>query len=92
MCSTRPENSAPARCNRARVDLDPLDAEDISLLQELIRRHQALTGSARAQQILDNWDSLLPKFVKVFPHEYKRVLRCEREAGTEREAGCPWVK
>jgi glutamate synthase domain-containing protein 3 len=69
-----------AGCNRASVDLEPLEAEDVSVVQELIRRHQALTGSARAQHILNNWDALLPKFTKVFPHEYKRVLRGNAEA------------
>ena len=68
-----------AGCNRASVDLEPLEAEDVSVVQELIRRHQALTGSARAQHILNNWDALLSKFTKVFPHEYKRVLRGNAE-------------
>jgi len=49
----------------------PTDAELIALL---IARHAELTGSPRAKWILDNWDTMLPKFVKVFPHEYKRVL------------------
>ncbi|MBP1622356.1 MAG: Glutamate synthase large chain, partial [Acidobacteria bacterium] len=70
-----------AGCNRASVDLDPLDAEDAALVRELIRRHQAMTGSARAQHILDDWGALLPKFTKVFPHEYRRVLNAEAEAG-----------
>ena len=29
----------------------------------------------RAREILDNWSSYLPKFVKVMPTDYKRVLR-----------------
>ena len=39
-----------------------------------------LTGSPRAKRILENWNSMLPKFVKVFPHEFKRVLTQERSA------------
>jgi glutamate synthase domain-containing protein 2/glutamate synthase domain-containing protein 1/glutamate synthase domain-containing protein 3 len=63
------------QCNRAGVDLEPvMDAEDIQLLEGLIRRHMDCTGSPRAQWILENWSRMLPKFVKVFPHEYKRVL------------------
>jgi glutamate synthase (NADPH) large chain len=63
------------RCNKAGVDLEPLfDQEDILLLQRLIRQHVEYTGSRRGQWILDNWSDALPKFVKVFPHEYKRVL------------------
>jgi len=64
----------PARCNRDGVDLEPLDAEDVSILRELIRRHLALTGSPRAGWILDRWEELIPKVVKVFPREYKRIL------------------
>ena len=67
------------RCNRASVDLEPLVAPpDIDLVQRLIARHADLTGSPRARWILENWDTLLPKFVKVFPHEYKRVLGIPR--------------
>ena len=39
-----------------------------------------LTGSPRAKWILENWDEMLPKFVKVFPHEYKRVLGVARDS------------
>ncbi|MHC5067274.1 MAG: glutamate synthase large subunit [Planctomycetota bacterium] len=63
------------RCNRAMVDLEQVeDQADLSTLKGLIEEHQAVTGSPRAAQILANWDSYLPKFVKVFPHEYRRVL------------------
>jgi glutamate synthase domain-containing protein 3 len=37
-----------------------------------------LTGSRRGQWILENWAEMLPRFVKVFPHEYKRVLGISR--------------
>jgi glutamate synthase domain-containing protein 2/glutamate synthase domain-containing protein 1/glutamate synthase domain-containing protein 3 len=73
------------RCNHSGISLDPLQPDDISTLQELIRRHLALTGSPRAQTILDNWDSLLPKFVKVFPNEFKRVLQMANEADQQEE-------
>ena len=36
------------------------------------------TEADQAQWILENWDTVLPKFVKVFPHEYKRVLGAPR--------------
>lgn len=74
-------------CNRAGVDLDPLDDEDITLLKNLIHRHHALTGSPRAQHILDNWESLQPLFIKVFPQEYKKALASIADANrTKREA------
>jgi glutamate synthase domain-containing protein 3 len=39
-----------------------------------------LTGSPRARWVLENWAALLPMFVKVFPHDYKRVLAQTRPA------------
>jgi glutamate synthase domain-containing protein 3 len=36
------------------------------------------TGSPRAIYVLENWTDLIGKFVKVFPHEYKRVLGVPR--------------
>ncbi|HTD44570.1 MAG TPA: glutamate synthase large subunit, partial [Bryobacteraceae bacterium] len=69
------------RCNRASVDLEPLeDEKDIETLRYWIARHAEETGSPRANWILENWDSMLPKFLKVFPHEYKRVLGVPRKA------------
>jgi glutamate synthase domain-containing protein 2/glutamate synthase domain-containing protein 1/glutamate synthase domain-containing protein 3 len=68
-----------AYCNRAEVDLEQIsDPKDIQLLHRLISRHGELTGSAQAKWILQNWESMLPKFIKVFPHEYKRVLGVPR--------------
>jgi glutamate synthase domain-containing protein 2/glutamate synthase domain-containing protein 1/glutamate synthase domain-containing protein 3 len=72
---------AERRCNRAAVDLEPVTAEDITLLFNLIEKHFDLTGSPRAKWVLENWDSMLEKFIKIFPHEYKRVLLAARGAG-----------
>ena len=67
------------RCNRSEVDLEPVsNQKDIDLLYQLIARHGELTGSTQAKWIIGNWESTLPKFVKVFPHEYKRVLGIPR--------------
>jgi glutamate synthase domain-containing protein 3 len=41
-------------------------------------KHAALTSSPRAKWILQNWSEVLPRFIKVFPHEHKRVLGRER--------------
>jgi glutamate synthase (ferredoxin) len=61
------------------VDLEPVtDSADITLLHRLISRHGEFTDSPQAKWILQNWDAMLPKFVKVFPHEYKRVLGIPR--------------
>uniref|UniRef100_A0A450S421 Glutamate synthase [NADPH] large chain n=1 Tax=Candidatus Kentrum sp. FW TaxID=2126338 RepID=A0A450S421_9GAMM len=47
---------------------------DALRLGMLIERHVHHTGSTRGQMILDNWEEYLPKFVKVMPMEYRRVL------------------
>jgi glutamate synthase (NADPH) large chain len=70
---------ASVKCNRASVDLDVLEEKDVEDLRYWIVRHAEHTGSRRANWILDNWDRLLPKFWKVFPHEYKRVLGVRRQ-------------
>jgi glutamate synthase (ferredoxin) len=67
------------RCNRAEVDLEPVtDPTDIDRLYQLIARHSELTGSTQAKWIIENWETTLPKFIKVFPHEFKRVLGIPR--------------
>jgi glutamate synthase domain-containing protein 3 len=67
------------RCNLESVDLEPLlDDRDIQIVRDLVARHAELTGSPRAKFVLDNWDEVLPRFIKVFPHEYKRVLGISR--------------
>src|SRR5689334_390189 len=65
---------AERRCNRAAVDLEAVTDDDAALLWRLIKRHVEYTGSPRGQSILENWDNMLEKFIKIFPHEYKRVL------------------
>lgn len=76
------------RCNTDQVALESVsvamppqpgevrhrDVADEVLLRALIERHAELTGSANAKKILSDWDSSLKKFVKVFPHEYRRAL------------------
>jgi glutamate synthase domain-containing protein 3 len=47
---------------------------DEAILKGVIERHARLTGSRRAQEILDNWTAYRGRFVKIFPKEYKRAL------------------
>ncbi|KAL7106940.1 hypothetical protein ACP275_06G023100 [Erythranthe tilingii] len=63
------------RCNLELVDLDPVEEEeDILTLRMMIQQHQRHTGSQLAKEVLANFDSLLPKFIKVFPRDYKHIL------------------
>ena len=69
------------RLNSQMVDVDRVtDAEDAAALRALIQRHAELTGSAKAQRILDAWATALPKFARVIPKDYKRVLACLKRA------------
>jgi glutamate synthase domain-containing protein 3 len=47
---------------------------DEIILKALVEKHFRLTGSARAQMLLDQWERSRAAFVKVFPHEYRRAL------------------
>jgi len=63
------------RCNRELVGLETLaDPDEIELVWKLIQRHGTYTGSERAAKILGDWRNYVPKFVKVMPQDYKRVL------------------
>ena len=63
-------------CNHSMVDLEPVvEPADLETLKGMISRHRRFTGSAVAERVLRNWEALLPKFVKVMPVDYRRVLR-----------------
>ena len=63
------------RVNAQMVDLgtvtDPAEAAE---LRRLIERHHSHTGSELARRVLDGWDEMLPKFVRVIPRDYQRML------------------
>ena len=73
------------RCNTGMVDLESLeDPAEIDLVQTLIMKHAAATGSTHAQRLLSDWGGLQQKLVKIMPREYKRALAQQaREAATE---------
>ena len=62
------------------VGLEQLDESDAVTLKGMIERHAELTGSSRATMLLINWKNALPKFVKVMPMDYKRVLQALERA------------
>ena len=65
----------PSLCNTEMVALEPVESqEDIATLRRLLANHLRYTGSAPAERVLANWDDILPKFIKIMPHDYKRVL------------------
>jgi glutamate synthase domain-containing protein 3 len=62
------------------------DAEDVATLQRLIEKHVQYTGSPLGRRMLENWTDSLRAFVKVFPHEYKRVLQASKTSHVMRMA------
>ncbi len=72
------------RCNKAAVDLEPIfEPDDVKLLESLMRKHVAFTNSPLAARILEGWPESLKHFVKVFPHEYKRILAAKKTKPAE---------
>ena len=64
-----------------RVDvMSDMTRFDAERLHQLIENHARYTNSARAREILENWESFLPKFRKVMPVEYRRALRELKES------------
>jgi glutamate synthase (NADPH/NADH) large chain len=73
-------NDFASLCNQEMVDLDPVDASDINLLQNMLSAHYEKTGSAVAKFILADLDNQLKNFIKVFPRDYKKVLATKKVA------------
>lgn len=76
------------RCNLSSIDLETIaeGSEDENELKGLIEEFYEATSSTRAREILDDWENMLPKFVKVFPVEYKKALG-RMHNGDSHEAG-----
>jgi glutamate synthase domain-containing protein 2/glutamate synthase domain-containing protein 3 len=76
------DGSFPSRVNPETVDLDPLSAEDLETVQRMVRRHFQYTRSKKADDVLRKWETWAPRFVKVFPKDYKRALSDRIAAGS----------
>jgi glutamate synthase (ferredoxin) len=62
-------------CNPEMVSLEAIEDEDeIALVRRMIERHVQYTRSTLGRRILDAWQELLPRFVRVVPNDYRRVL------------------
>ncbi|TMJ27175.1 MAG: glutamate synthase subunit alpha, partial [Alphaproteobacteria bacterium] len=77
----------PGRPRQRSVDVEDNGMGDVlrfdaERLRILVERHQLRTGSARARELLEDWDQALPRFVKVMPRDYKRALLQARERAT----------
>jgi glutamate synthase (NADPH/NADH) large chain len=67
--------------NRGMVELSGLESiEDETFVKNTIRQHIYWTGSAYAQEILDNWPAERDRFIKILPVEYKLALQKQKVA------------
>lgn len=75
------EGTFKKRCNSEALNLLPVEEDkDAQQLRQLIENHYNATISPLAQYVLENWESCLPMFIKVFPEEYRQALvRLEKE-------------
>ncbi|HEY2146491.1 MAG TPA: glutamate synthase subunit alpha, partial [Pirellulales bacterium] len=70
----------PRLVNREMVELEEPTSEDLDYIHSMVRRHIEYTGSTRGQYVIENWDRLVGKFVKIMPTDYKRALAEMRKA------------
>jgi glutamate synthase domain-containing protein 3 len=70
------ERVLAGRVSKAMVDLEPLGAEDESLVRALVEEHVGHTRSARGKSVLATWAKR--RFVKVMPHEWRRILQLRK--------------
>jgi glutamate synthase (ferredoxin) len=71
----------PQRVNAQMVGIEKVEEKkEIAALRAMIQKHFDYTKSEKAKAVLANWDQMLPKFVKVMPKDYKRMLACIERA------------
>jgi glutamate synthase (NADPH/NADH) large chain len=77
-----PDGVFERRVNAEMVALEPIggDAEE---LRGLVVRHHAFTDSAVAARLLARWDEAVDEFVRVMPHDYRRVMSVMSAAEAE---------
>ena len=74
------EGDFDRHCNMDMVELTLVESEaDVSELRGILETHLKETGSRKAAEILDDWESYLPRFIKVMPVGYKLILEKESE-------------
>ena len=82
-----PENKFTENCNMGMIGLEKLvEKQEITNLKLYIEQHVKHTDSAVGAGILGHWDVEYKKFVKVFPHDYKRVLIENKRTLTDDDA------
>jgi glutamate synthase (NADPH/NADH) large chain len=75
-----PKNQLKANINLQMVELEKPSAEDLALVQSLVKKHYQETGSDVAETLLAAWDQHQGEFVLVMPVDYKKVLLAQKAA------------
>jgi glutamate synthase (NADPH) large chain len=75
-----PRHTFADRVNYEMVELEPLELDDREWLLEIVQRHRALTDSELADRLLADWEFEIPRFRKVMPRDYRRVVDVMRAA------------
>ena len=69
------KNDLYRRLNKEMVSFeDVTNKYDVLELKSMIQEHVAWTGSARGKEILEHFGEYLPKFKKIMPHDYRRMM------------------
>jgi glutamate synthase (ferredoxin) len=69
-----------SHCNTELVRLERLQGEEAAQVRRLVQRHREHTGSQRAAQVLEHWEEMEFRFVKVMPEDYRRMLEAVARA------------
>jgi glutamate synthase (ferredoxin) len=76
------EGEFAEQVNLETVALDPLQGSDLDAIRELVCKHAEYTGSEKAMKVIENWNEISPKFVKVLPKDYKRAQEERLKVGS----------
>ena len=69
------ESDLYMKLNKELVEIGAVtDKYDVMELKNIISDHVAYTNSEIGKMILDNFGEYLPKFKKIIPHEYKKMM------------------
>lgn len=63
------------RLNKSLVSFEEVTNKyDVQELKSMIQEHVAYTNSKKGKEILDHFGEYLPKFKKIMPHDYRRMM------------------
>ena len=82
-------NALYRNLNKGQVLMEKVESKfDREELRQMLQDHVAATGSEKARQVLDDFDAYLPRFKKIIPGEYKKLMQLSaqfEEQGMNRE-------